>query len=73
MEYFLQEKYKEDKNFKRYLDDNSSFIKYLNRNPEYYKEFMRNMKEQYKERTSDKISDAMNTIEIVSSILDTLK
>lgn len=73
MEYFLQIKLSEDKKFKRYLDENSGFIKYLNRNPEYYKQFIKEMKELYKERPTDKLNDAINTIDIVSSILDTLK
>lgn len=73
MEYFLQNKLIEDKKFKKYLDENSGYIKYLNRNPEYYKEFVKEMKILYKDRTSDKISDAINTIDIVSSILDTLQ
>ncbi len=72
MELYLQQKLLEDKKFKKYLDENSSYIKYLNRNPEYYKTFMKEMKERYKERTTDKLSDAINTIDIVSSILDTL-
>ncbi len=72
MEYFLQQKLIEDKKFKKYLDENSNYIKYLNRNPDAYKEFMREMKEYYKERTTDKLSDAINTIDIISSILDTL-
>ncbi len=73
MEFYLQNKLREDKKFKRYLEENSAFIKYLNRNPEYYKEFMKIMKEKYKERATDKLSDAINTVEIVSSIIDTLK
>lgn len=73
MEYFLQAKYNEDKKFKRYLDENSNFIKELNRNPEYYKNFIKEMKELYKERPSDKLNDAINTIDIVSSILGTLQ
>lgn len=73
MEYFLQNKLQEDKNFKRYLDENSGYIKYLNRNPESYKEFIKEMKVLYKERTTDKINDAINTIDIISSVLDTLK
>ncbi len=73
MEYFLQQKLIEDKKFKKYLDENTSFIKFLNRDPVYYKEFMKEMKEQYKERTTDKISDAINTIDIISSIIDTIK
>ena len=73
MEYFLQEKYNEDKKFKRYLDENSQYVKYLNRNPENYKNFIKEMKELYKERPSDKLNDAINTIDIVSSILGTLQ
>jgi len=73
MEYFLQAKYNEDKKFKRYLDENSNYIKELNRNPESYKNFIKEMKEVYKERTSDKLNDAINTIDIVSSILGNLQ
>ncbi len=73
MEYFLQEKYNEDKKFKRYLDENSQYVKYLNRNPENYKNFIKEMKELYKERPSDKLNDAINTIDIVSSILGNLQ
>jgi len=73
MEYFLQAKLLEDKKFKKYLEENSNYIKYLNRNPEYYKTFIKEMKEIYKERATDKLNDAINTIDIVSSILDTLK
>ncbi len=72
MEYFLQQQLQENKKFKKYLDENSNYIKYLNRNPEYYKDFIKEMKNMYKERTTDKISDAINTIDIVSSILDTI-
>lgn len=73
MEYFLQQKLQEDKKFKRYFEENSWAIKYLNRNPENYKIFMKEMKDVYKERASDKLSDALNTIDIISSLLDTLK
>lgn len=73
MEYFLQNKLMEDKKFKRYLDENSGYIKYLNRNPESYKEFIKEMKGVYKERATDKLSDAINTIDIVSSLLETLQ
>lgn len=73
MEYFLQQKLREDKNFKKYLDENSNYIKQLNRDPFYHKEFMKNMKEMYKERPTDKINDAINTIDIISTIIDTIK
>ena len=73
MEYFLQNKLNEDKKFKKYLDENSGYIKYLNRNPESYKEFIKEMKVLYKDRATDKLSDAINTIDIVSTLLDTLQ
>lgn len=73
MEYYLQQKYLEDKKFKKYLSENTNYIKYLNRTPEYYKNFIKEMKELYKERTTDKLNDAINTIDIVNSIIDTLK
>lgn len=73
MEYYLQQKLQEDKNFKRYLENNSNYIKYLNRNPELYKNFIKDMKELYKERPTDKLNDVVNTIDIVSSIIGTLK
>ena len=73
MEYYLQNKLQEDKKFKRYLDENSGYIKYLNRNPESYKEFIKEMKVLYKDRPTDKLSDAINTIDIVSSLLETLQ
>ena len=31
MEYFLQQQLQENKKFKKYLDENSNYIKYLNR------------------------------------------
>ena len=73
MEYFLQQKLLEDKKFKRYFEENTNYVKYLNRDPEYYKEFMHEMKKVYQERTTDKLNDAINTINVVSSIIDTLK
>lgn len=73
MEYFLQNKLQEDKKFKKYLEENSGYIKYLNRNPDSFKNFMKEMKTLYKERTSDKLNDALNTIDIISSVLETLK
>ncbi len=55
-----------------YLKQNSYFIKNLNRHPEYYNEFKRIIKEKYNLRLSDKISSAINDIELVSSIINTI-
>ncbi len=55
-----------------YLKQNSYFIKDLNRHPEYYNEFKRIIKEKYNLRLSDKISSAINDIELVSNIINTI-
>ncbi len=55
-----------------YLKQNSYFVKNLNRHPEYYNEFKRIIKEKYNLRLSDKISSAINDIELVSSIINTI-
>ncbi len=52
--------------------ENSYWIKELNRNPKIFKEFQSQMKALYKERTTDKINEAINTIDMVSSIIETL-
>lgn len=55
-----------------YLKQNSNYIKDLNRNPEYYKEFKKIIKEKYKLRLTDKLSNVVNDIELVSNIISTL-
>lgn len=73
MESNLYIKFRDNPKEKKYLDENSFWIKELNRNPNNYYNFINVMKEQYKERTVDKIENAFNTIDIVSSVLDTFK
>lgn len=73
MESNLYIKFLENEKEKRYLDENSYFIKYLNRNPDFYYEFIRIMKEKYKERPTDKLESAINTIDIINTVLNTIK
>ncbi len=73
MESNLYIKFRDNPKEKRYLDENSFWIKELNRNPNNYYNFINIMKEQYKERTVDKIENVFNTMDIVSSVLDTFK
>ncbi len=56
-----------------YLKENSSFIKDLNRNPNNYENFKKIIKEKYNLRLTDKVSNIINDIELVSSILNTLE
>lgn len=73
MESNLYIKFRDNPKEKKYLDENSFWIKELNRNPNNYYNFINIMKEQYKERTVDKIENVFNTMDIVSSVLDTFK
>ena len=52
---------------------NSYWIKDLNRNPENIKKFKEQMKVKYKLRTTDKISDAIDNIDIITNVLNALK
>ena len=48
----------------------SYWIKELNRNPNSFSLFEKQMKEIYKERMTDRINDTIDGIELVSSLLD---
>ena len=56
-----------------YLKENSHFIKNLNRNPHNYETFKEFVKNQYHLRITDKVSTAIDDIELISSVLETLK
>ncbi len=56
-----------------YLKENSYFIKDLNRNPAFYEQFKKIIKEKYNLRFSDKVSNIINDIELVSSVISTLE
>jgi len=73
MELELQKKLIENPKMYQYLKENSFWIKYLNRDAENYKEFTQKMKELYHERTTDKLSDAIDNIDLISSVLSSLK
>ncbi len=55
-----------------YLKENSNYIKELNRNPQFYKEFKKIIKEKYKLRITDKLSEVVNDIELISNIISTI-
>ena len=57
----------------KYLHENSYWYKILNRNPNEFDRFVSEMKINYKLRPQDRISKALDTFEMVSSIISTLK
>ena len=60
-------------NYIRYLRENSNWYKILNRNPEMFKQFSEEVKENYKLRPTDRIYKALETIEVLQNVLGTLK
>lgn len=73
MQLDLQIKLRENEKYFNYLKQNSYYIKYLNRGDIDYKKFTDEMKVRYKERTSDKVSSFIDNIDLVSTIIDTIK
>ena len=73
MEVIVQQKLNADEKMLSYLKENSYWYKDLNRNGDNYNAFVKAMKEKYHLRITDKISDAIDNIDLISSVLDTLK
>lgn len=64
---------KKDEKMWELLKYNSYWIKELNRDNNKVKKFKEEMKIKYKLRTTDKISDAIDNIDIISNVLSALK
>jgi membrane-anchored protein YejM (alkaline phosphatase superfamily) len=73
MELYIQNKLNEDIKMSNLLKQNSYWFKYLNRDSNNYLDFIKDMKNKYHLNMSDKISDAIDNIDIISSVLETLK
>ena len=69
----VQFKLKSNPLFIKYLHENSYWYKILNRDPEMFNEFVEEVKKNYKLRTTDKINEALNTFEMLTSIFSSLK
>lgn len=73
MELFLINKFLDNPKMYEYLKQNSIWYKSLNRDASLYKEFENKMKELYHERTTDKISDVIDNIDLIESVIMSLK
>jgi lipocalin len=69
----IQFKINSNINYKRYLRENSNWYKILNRNPELFNDFVNEMKEKYKLRTTDKITDLVDKIQLIQMFVSALK
>lgn len=59
--------------YKEYLRTNSYWYKILNRNPNMFNAFEEEVKERYKLRTSDKINNVIDKIDMVGKFIDVLR
>lgn len=67
------EKLKQDPKYLKYLRQNSLWYKTLNRDPTKYNEFIKEMKVKYKLRTIDKIDNFVDSVDLITKILDASK
>ena len=70
MFYEVKDKLDKDPRFKRYLRENSNWYKQLNRDPNSYNEFVKEMKVKYNLRTTDKIDNFVDTVDLVTKIIN---
>lgn len=66
----VKEKLDKDPRFKKYLRENSNWYKELNRNPSSYDTFAKEMKKKYKLRTIDKVDNFVDTVDLVTKIIN---
>lgn len=69
----LQFKLKSNPLYTRFIHENSYWYKILNRDPNMWKEFVENVKDAYHLRATDRLSNALDTIDMVSKVLSALK
>ena len=70
MFYEVKDKLDKDPRFKKYLREHSNWYKKLNRDPNSYNEFVKEMKVKYKLRTIDKIDNFVDTVDLVTKIIN---
>jgi hypothetical protein len=69
----LQFKIKKNPNYLRYLRSHCYWYKILNRNDKAFKEFEYEVKKEYHLNATDKITNVINTFEMLEKILSTFK
>ena len=68
-----QLQFRNNPKFFDYLKANSYYFKELDRGNIDYKRFINDMKIKYQERATDKISKAIDNINLISQVIDVLK
>lgn len=73
MDIILANKIKNNQKLFDHLKEQSYWIKPLSRDQSFFKDFQNSMKAIYKERASDKVNNVIDGVEMLSSIIDTIK
>lgn len=73
MQLYNQIAIRENVKLYNYLKQNSYYFKQFNRDTIDTKQFMQEMRIKYKERTTDKLNNAVENIELITSVLNVLK
>ena len=69
----LQYKINSDMNYLRFLREHPYWYKRLNRDPGSFNAFVREMKDKYELKPSDRINKLLNNITLIQSFLDVIK
>ena len=69
----LQLKINSDQRQKMFIREYPIWYKILNRNPNMYNEFIKDMKEKYKITTVDKLNKTLNSISMLQAFIEVLK
>lgn len=69
----IQFKIKSNPLYLEYLHHHSYWYKILNRNPDKFNEFVEEVKNTYHLKPADKIKKALDTVDMLSTVLSSLK
>lgn len=69
MRFEIQLKLKENALYTKFIRENSHWYKILNRNPDMFDRMVSEMKEKYKLRTTDKINNVVDSVDLITKFL----
>ncbi|NLL45046.1 MAG: hypothetical protein GX247_05220 [Mollicutes bacterium] len=69
----IQFRIKNNRNYQRYIRENSHWYKILNRTPEAFKIFEAEVKDRYRLRVTDRISKILESIELFQTFFSSFK
>lgn len=69
----IQFKLKSNPLYIRFIHENSYWYKILNRDPNMWSEFVESVKDTYHLRATDRLSNAIDTIDMVTKVISALK